>query len=245
MALVMKMDTEKFKEALTGEGQQEMLTNLIKAGVSLEVGFYSVILRKGDQHVSTDLPVSTTSMLKGFKSDTVKTAVEGKMAALFEHALESLLGGVLTTEAPKKAKPKAPKAFNEELSEPAPWPTPDPEPKPKIPDGPVKLRFAVAIGQPVTGTSLSSIYRVVAISERLKLAARLHGTNISLRCEGEPNSYEKGRLAALGFTKSDSGHWSVHMESSGIPPARILGAVLMDLDLGFTQQAKTLKEAQL
>lgn len=133
-------------------------------------------------------------------------------------------------------------------------PPSDPSPLPKakkIPvsqlgkGAPIKLALATHIGQDVKGTGEGSTYKVVALSERVKLAVRLHGTDISFRIEGKPNTFEKGRIGSEGFTPSSSGHWSLHLTLAGLPPSRVVGAVLLGLALPFDQQIKNLAEAGL
>jgi len=242
MALVMKMDIEKFKEALTTE-MGAKLDTLIGAGAKLDLGFYSITVAKDGQHFSTKIAISTTSLMKGTAPKPATTSALTKIDALLDEAL----AGFSDTQ---------PKDLDLDFGEPAEA-EPKAKPKPKAkakkvtdlpPSGPVKLRLASHLGQEVTGTSSGSTYRAVALSDRLNVAVRVHGTNISIRAEGTPNAYEAGRLSALGFSKATGatgGHWSIHMECAGVPVSRIVGAVLMDLGIEFELQIKNLKEAAL
>lgn len=237
MALVMKMDIGKFKESLT-PAMASKLDTLISSGAKLDLGFYSITVAKGDQHYSTKIAISTTSLMKGTAPKPATTSALGKIDTLLDEALAGFgspqpMDLVLDFGEPTEAEPAV-------------------KPKPKAkkvsdlpPSGPVKLRLASHLGQEVTGTSSDSTYRAVAISDRLNVAVRVHGSNISIRAEGVPNAYEAGRLSALGFSKATGGHWSIHMECAGVPVSRIVGAVLMDLGIEFELQIKNLKEAAL
>lgn len=251
MALVMKMDINKFKEILPEFMVAKLETLLSADGSKLDLGFYSITLSKDAKHYSTKIAISTTSLMK----DTApQPAVSSALAKIDDLLDEALNGWGIDVPASKLETGKSYDLdFSAEADStfiPVDKKVPD-KPKTKkkvadvIPQGPVKLRVASQLGQQVTGTSSDSTYRAVALSERLNVAVRLHSSNVSIRAEGVPNAYEAGRLSSLGFSKATGGHWSIHMECNGIPASRIVGAILMDLGVDFELQIKTLKEASL
>jgi hypothetical protein len=113
-----------------------------------------------------------------------------------------------------------------------------------LPEGVVKLRDAVQVGQKVAGTDPASIYTVMAINPRVKLAARIKGSKISIRAEFD-NALNDELMALhnLGMTEHDT-HFSVHMGGDGVPPGRIIGAFLFDCGITFDQQIKNVTELQ-
>lgn len=119
---------------------------------------------------------------------------------------------------------------------------------PKAPTGAapgvIKLENATALGQKVAGTSPGSIYHVIALNPRVKLAARLKGENLSLRAEGaQMTTAERQGLAKLGMDFTASGNYfSTHFELGDVPLARVLGAFLMGSGIAFNLQIKSAQE---
>lgn len=117
-------------------------------------------------------------------------------------------------------------------------------------DDVVKLRDATALGQPVRGTSGDSVYRVIAMNAELKLAVRLHsGSKVSLRAEfvkgSTPTSAatEINCLQSMGLEPKNGGqYFSAHMDCGNVPPARVIGAILLGSGIDFDEQIKSLKE---
>ncbi len=97
---------------------------------------------------------------------------------------------------------------------------------------PIKLSSATALGQAVTGTSVNSIYRLIAYNSRVKIAVRMNGSQLSLRVEGNPDPSE------LGLIKTSCMIWhgsygSMHLQLSGAPRDRVIGAYLYGLGVRF------------
>lgn len=110
--------------------------------------------------------------------------------------------------------------------------------------GVIKLETATALGQKVAGTSPGSVYHVIALNPRVKLAARLLDGELSLRAEGPlMTGAEKQGLAQLGMTFSAGGnYYSTHFKLGDVPLARVLGAVLYGCSIAFTLQIKGAQE---
>ena len=119
----------------------------------------------------------------------------------------------------------------------------NPKTKPIFPGEVIKLRDATAIGQKVSGTANGSVYTVVALNKRVKLAVKVDGSAISIRAEFDGVSdSEKHNLLAMGMKVKGPEHLSMHIDAETVPPARIVGAFLFDCDVSFDDQAKNLKE---
>jgi uncharacterized protein YdhG (YjbR/CyaY superfamily) len=112
-------------------------------------------------------------------------------------------------------------------------------PKPGV----IDLKDAEVVGQKVHGTSNGSIYICVAVSQNLKVACRLESTNLSVRVEWKTplSDMELTRLKVNSLSvKKD--YASVHLDTSGVPVERVLGAVLFGLGLKFDQQVQSFAE---
>jgi hypothetical protein len=107
---------------------------------------------------------------------------------------------------------------------------------------PVKLSEATLLGQPVFGTSDGSIYKVVAIGPRVKMAARLKAMKLSVRVEGNLNTKERAALTAMSFKDAGS-HLSGHFELKEVPAERIIGCLFFNPDVELTSKIHNLKEA--
>jgi hypothetical protein len=117
----------------------------------------------------------------------------------------------------------------------------------KLYPGVVELREAQVLGQKVRGTSSQSVYHTVAVSGRVKLAARItQGGSISLRVECENPTADE--LKALGASEMQAQaqegkpYWSVHFNYSGAPVERVIGAFIFGLGVSFDDQIKNGKE---
>lgn len=124
--------------------------------------------------------------------------------------------------------------------------------KPASLDKPIPLREAKHLRQAVHGTSAGSTYRVAALSPEYALAIKFEPNSMSLRIElredamGNPiPTNVEAAAKAMGFqNKSGSGHpyASLHMQHTGIPRERVLGAVMFDLGKVFTDRVGSLAE---
>lgn len=107
----------------------------------------------------------------------------------------------------------------------------------KLPLTPVKLGQATQLGQPVYGTSPGSVYHVVAMNSRVKMAIRRSGKSVSVRVETMMASQkELGRLNGFAFLNASTGYWSGHFTLGGGTKAnRLFGAMLLDLGIPMNQ----------
>ena len=99
----------------------------------------------------------------------------------------------------------------------------------------VKLIDATKVGQAVASTDASSTYHVIAISNGVKVAARvMTNGSISIRAEGTETANYSDALNEAGLSKSHSGHWSVHLKVDGESMIRkTVGAVLFSMGIDF------------
>lgn len=279
MVVQIKMDTTQFFSNMLGGQSKAVFDDLVAKGVKPEIGFYSVSLghpSNPQKNLTVNLPISSSTLLKGNATPEAAKASTKLLEQLLASAAAQWFGdspiegdqdlAALVSTKSKSGAAKAVKkpsketvqsiakaigtvevdyqvaeAKTSELVEPGPGKT-------SINDI-EKLRLATSLGQKVRGTSPSSIYRVVALSPRVKVAVCIQQpNNVSVRIEGQPNAYEQGKITGLGFSKNagpDFTYWSMHMDTSGLTPARCIGAILMDLGVSFDEQAKNLKEVQL
>lgn len=96
----------------------------------------------------------------------------------------------------------------------------------------VDLVQAGVMYQRVKGSSVGSIYRVVAISKdgQHKVAARIEHTKLSVRLESKnPSALNPTELTELGLTKKGD-YWSCHVNMATKElQKRVLGSILMGL----------------
>lgn len=132
-------------------------------------------------------------------------------------------------------------------------PKPKPKPKPAAPvatkpvgskptNKKVALSEAQALLQPVRGTDEDSTYYAVALSQSVKVGARVRKTALSIRIEGDLSKADEIRASSAGFTKSSSGHLSVHVDCKAVPPMAVLGGMLFRLGTTFDQVVTNEKE---
>jgi hypothetical protein len=112
--------------------------------------------------------------------------------------------------------------------------------------GPIKLRDAEHVGQKVRGTDPNSIYTVMALNSRVKLAFRLNGHALSFRAEfNGAHHQERQTLIDLGMKAKSSEYYSMHIDTKDVSPARVVGAFLFDCGIYFDEQIKSFKELKI
>jgi len=103
----------------------------------------------------------------------------------------------------------------------------------------VPLREAQALGQKVNGTSTGSVYYCVAISEYVKLAARiLKGGSISIRAEWiDKTPAAQAELVALAESglQIKGTYGSLHLNAQGVPAARVIGAFVLGTGIKWSE----------
>ena len=103
----------------------------------------------------------------------------------------------------------------------------------------VPLKKADTLYQPVFGTDTSSCYFVVALSERMNVAARWIGKKLSVRVEGVLAESDKNTLIGLNMNMSGSSHASAHFtDISAIMVHKVVGSVILGM-AGMGNSIKT------
>lgn len=220
----------------------------------------------GKENAGVNLPVSTTALMKGTPdtqlaksvvfmkleelADHISALIDGtpvpEKAGPLENVTESHHGSFSSSQPNMQSIPKKVVEAEWDASvakKPAAksmkFMNPNTTPAPIKPGADMEaLVNATELGQQVHGTSKGSHYYVVALSPRVNVACRIVGkTKISFRAEGKPSDFERLRLKECGMTPSKGeSHWSVHIEQSGVPVSRIIGAYLMGLEIAFNAQ---------
>jgi hypothetical protein len=240
-------------------GGVEMYKAARAAGVEFTLAFYSVtanMSKFGIPNKSVTLPASTTSLMKGSTDPVAFEASAVQLIALLKEVVGALnwVSVVVPTEPvnPQPAEPNPPKVVGNEdntshkVPETKAAPSTPVEDEPKPTSTPIRLLEAKALGQPVHGSSSGSIYYTVAISPRVKLAARVTGYGkVSIRAEGLPSDYEAQRLKACGMSKAGAEHWSIHFDQSNVPVSRIIGAFVMGLEIDFQRQVTSANQIKV
>jgi len=98
----------------------------------------------------------------------------------------------------------------------------------------VQLRDATALYQRVHGTSGGSIYRVVALNDKLKMAARIKGNAVSIRIEGVLDSKSVKAFEELNISKKSDEYMSGHFSCEKCTPQKLIGSILVGSGVEFS-----------
>ncbi len=109
----------------------------------------------------------------------------------------------------------------------------------------VYLKDALALAQPVFGSSTGSTYYVIAYNSRVKVASRIKPDgNISIRVELQGATTAEKKLVGNAVTWQGE-YGSIHLSAGNIPPARVIGAFLMGMGVKFDQQVTNAEELKI
>ena len=109
-----------------------------------------------------------------------------------------------------------------------------PIPKEDVDSLPIcKLRDATMMYQRVNGTSGSSVYRVVAFNDKVKVAARVTDSKVSIRVEGEFTPGIENAFYSVGMTKKSDEYLSGHYGCDNCTPSKLIGSVLVGSGVEF------------
>jgi hypothetical protein len=216
---------------------------LTAAALSVELGFFDLRIKNsaGLMIVSQKLNKSTNDLMKGNVTATELLAIRQSVEAAIKMALESTGGPApkpvpgtysVETEASDKVIFTATLAQDGGVKVSAT--------NPKI-AAPVPLKDATSMYQPVKGTSPGSRYFVVAMNPRIKVAARIEGTTVSVRVEGNPLPSEVAGLSQVSLNKGGD-YYSGHFQCGNVSPTRVVGAVLLGSGIDFDTPMPSLKK---
>jgi hypothetical protein len=224
MAVIMKTKKCVIFEKLGVDPQ--LVSYLEVANITVGVGFFDLIFYQGEVTIhSIKLPKSTNDLMKGVVTGMALSGLKG----VVEHGIKTALHNVhFAGEAVALAPAPAP--FDSTVP-PLNIPAHTPEQLLKL--APVLLKDAVAVYQPVKGTSHSSRYVVVAMNEKVKVACRIAGDELSIRVEGDLTPEVVNAFQSVSVTKKDqylSGHFALEGK---VTHARLLGSILLGSGLKF------------
>lgn len=211
----------KSMDELFSKVEKIMKSTVVISGSAGESGL-SVELNtpegKKEVHLASAKELTSSSFLKHLMDAGVGGSDAADTAKALSAALAKVSSKLAISEKPPQAKP------SEKQS------------------GVVALRFATKIGEKVRGTSPDSVYRVIALSDRIKMAVRVAGGNLSIRVEGNPTESEQQKMANFGISKAGEEHWSTHFEMNTVPVDRVIGALFFGLDIDFSQKVESGKK---
>lgn len=110
-----------------------------------------------------------------------------------------------------------------------------PAAKPVPTDAVVHLKNAKALGQKVHGTSTGSVYYTIALSEHVRVAARITGGSISIRAEWTDNPQAELEKLTDAGVQMKTGYGSIHFDAAGVPVQRVIGAFLLGTGIQWKQ----------
>lgn len=97
----------------------------------------------------------------------------------------------------------------------------------------VHLRDAKEMYQRVLGTSGGSVYRVIAMNDNIKVAARIKGNAVSLRVEGVFDTATVQAFNAVGVQQKTEEYLSGHFTCEKCTPQKLIGSVIVGCGVIF------------
>ena len=111
-------------------------------------------------------------------------------------------------------------------------------------DAVIDLKAAQALGQKVHGTSTGSVYHTIALTDHVKVAARIiPGGSISIRTEWTDSPKDELKKLEESGVIMKQGYGSIHFDPQGVPVQRIIGAFLVGT--GIQWKAAVMNGAEL
>jgi len=103
-------------------------------------------------------------------------------------------------------------------------------------DAVIDLKAAAALGQKVHGTSTGSVYYCIAMTEHVKVAARLTaGGSVSIRVEWTDNPKDDLKKLTEAGVIMKQGYGSIHFDAENVPMPRVVGAFLLGTGINWKQ----------
>lgn len=116
--------------------------------------------------------------------------------------------------------------------------------KTKPVDKVIDLKDAAALGQKVHGTSTGSVYHTIALTDKVKVAARLYKSgSISIRAEWTDSPTEELKKLAEAGVQMKPTYGSIHFDAQDVPLQRVIGAFLVGT--GIQWKAAVMNGAEL
>lgn len=196
---------------------------------------------KGNVYTQT-LTVGVNSLMKGSANEQAKQQCMFLLTNFVDNITCVQLGGAKAAPAQAPIQPATPfiaPEINKVLSG-------APKSNASIVSGGevIALKAATNLGQKVKGTSQGKVYRVIALSDKIKVASAIMGNSASLRVEWAA-PLTGGELESLKQVFSvKPGYGSVHVADSEVPIHRVIGAMLFSLGIEFDVMVHGKKELE-
>lgn len=205
-----------------------IVTNMLSNGGTVEVSLFVVKMTYQGASAAQPLPVSTTSIIKGTVSEVQRAQCQALIRQFIKNLVGAEIGGGSTPAQPTKESPPT------TTQPPSVQPAQKASVAPKVNPSELqvcKLSQAVAVGQRVKGTGIGSIYRVVALNARVKVATNIKANNLSVRVECLGATPEEISAVKAAFDwKGDYG--SLHLVCTpDCPPSKVVGAILFQMPI--------------
>mgnify|MGYP003627821647 CR=1 FL=1 len=217
----------------------------MKYGYSVQDVAEQVGLSSADVSVAKSLDSHDVYFEGGIPSTTIKSkeGVSLGVAQIKPEALINLMTGKLGPAGKKilagalhKAILKSKTKLQEQSPDTKTASTVLPSVPPQLSlENPIPLRNATELLQAVVGTSASSVYFCIAISEPVKIAARVTAENrLAFRLDGSGVKSHHESLLALGMQESSHGHYSMHLDCDSDEMVRkAIGSLMFALRINF------------
>ena len=221
---------------------QSSVDSMTALGIGTNLGFFDLrfVDGKGNILCHVKLIRSTNEIMKGLPS-------LAEVAKIREAVIAGMQLAAAAVPLPSTPGKEESVSFKVKVEAESPQPKLDPSKAPAATPEMIKhatavpLKDATIMYQPVRGTDASSRYFVVAMNDRVKVAARVMAGKVSIRAEGDFTPSEMTGLMHNGLTNHDGKYLSGHFNFGGINPSRVIGAVLMGSGISFVTPMPDLK----
>ena len=260
MAIKMNVGISKFFQHVLYSHVYGKFNALLASGHTFNVSLFSVEAKVGTNYSNLNLPSSTSNLMKVKTKDITSYSPEGIAITKINNWVDALHVDLLAGMAPVVTV-----GFGIDTAVGPAMGTPDTseivvdysaadavamaiaktkgitkksKPKSAPPVGePVHLKEATLLGQKVRGTSGGSVYTVIALSPRVKVASKVSGAQLSLRVEWTADV----KPAELDAIKQSGANWngnysSLHVDAgSESMIRRTVGAFLFGSGITFEE----------
>lgn len=256
MAIKMNVGIPKFFQHVLPASTYVKFEALCSIGVSFDIALFAVAAKFNTNYSNLNLPSSTSNLMKAKPKDMASYSPESIAAKKINDWVDALYSDMIAGPAADltggpKVVPVVSSGTNKVIEvdysaaesvamaiEKTKGITKKSKPVKAAPKSePCALRDATVLGQKVKGTTPGSLYTVIALSPRVKVASKVSGAQLSLRVEWSDDA-KKEEIDAI---KSSGANWSTNYASLHVDAGseamirRTVGAYLFGTGLSFEE----------